>query len=327
MLLLLRVSLKSHVLRPVRRGSPDPAAVSTAGLPALASRLQDLETYRSAPVRGRETRAQQVRGRETRAQQRISCFGFRIWLLAGLMTAAIALPVAAQDSAATASPEQAVEAGRDALNRGWLSRLHNWYDEDTDGVRRIDFEIPKPPSNWNWKWGNVDFSWLGYLFNASGWMLLGLFILGLVTLLVLAYLRRERSEALPIDAEGIDDETSDVDRVEALPFRMARQTLDPLSEARRAYEGGAFDEAIVYLFSYQLIELDRQQIIRLARGKTNRQCVNEIGPRRALKRLVETTMVAFEDVFFGGHPLSRARFEACWLELDTFQRLVAEEHS
>jgi hypothetical protein len=43
-----------------------------------------------------------------------------------------------------------------------------------------------------------------------------------------------------------------------------------------------------------------------------------------LRLLVEQTMVAFEDVFFGDHPLSRARFEACWFELERFDRLVRE---
>jgi hypothetical protein len=31
-------------------------------------------------------------------------------------------------------------------------------------------------------------------------------------------------------------------------------------------------------------------------------------------------MVAFEDVFFGHHPLDRSRFEACWQEVDEFHR-------
>jgi hypothetical protein len=254
-------------------------------------------------------------------------FGFRIGLFAWAVLAVLSLDAVAQDTALAPAPEQAVEAGRGALNRGWLGRLHNWYDEETDSVRRINFEIPKPPSNWDWKWGNFDFSWLGTLFDASGWGLLTLVILGMITLLVLAWLRRERSEAQPVDADQVDEDTSDIDRVEALPFRMARQTLDPLAEARRAYEATNFDEAIVYLFSYQLMELDRQQVIRLARGKTNRQCVAEIGSRRALRQIVELAMVAFEDVFFGEHHLSRARFEACWLKLDDFQRLIAEEHA
>ncbi len=80
---------------------------------------------------------------------------------------------------------------------------------------------------------------------------------------------------------------------------MAAGRLDLLAEARRHYQAGNYGAAIVYLFSFQLVQLDKRQIIRLAKGKTNRQYLREVGPRAALLRLVEQTMVAFEDVFFG----------------------------
>ena len=35
---------------------------------------------------------------------------------------------------------------------------------------------------------------------------------------------------------------------------------------------------MIYLFSHQLVQLDRHQIIRLAKGKTNRQYLREVGP-------------------------------------------------
>jgi hypothetical protein len=35
-------------------------------------------------------------------------------------------------------------------------------------------------------------------------------------------------------------------------------------------------------------------------------------------------MIAFEDVFFGDHPLERARFESCWLRLGEFETLIAD---
>jgi hypothetical protein len=248
-------------------------------------------------------------------------------VLSAVLVLLLCVGALAQSPEAAAVPSeievrQSVEAAREALDRGLIARQHPWYDEDNDGVRRIRIKIPKPPSNWSW--GNPNLSWLGQLFEVYGWLLFGLFVLALMTGLLLAYLKRDRQSDGAVGAAMIDEETSDIDRVEALPFRMGRQTTEPLTEARRAYEAGDFNEAIVYLFSYQLIELDRQQIIRLARSKTNRQCVGEIGSRRMLRQLVEQTMVAFEDVFFGGHSLSRARFEACWLRLDDFGRLVME---
>ena len=67
-------------------------------------------------------------------------------------------------------------------------------------------------------------------------------------------------------------------------------------------------------------ELDKHHVIRLAKGKTNRQYVRET--RRApaaVARCCETTMVAFEDAFFGRKQLSREAFERCWQRLDEFQ--------
>ena len=36
-------------------------------------------------------------------------------------------------------------------------------------------------------------------------------------------------------------------------------------------------------------------------------------------------MVAFEDVFFGEHSLSRSRFESCWNQLEEFHEGVEQQ--
>jgi hypothetical protein len=60
---------------------------------------------------------------------------------------------------------------------------------------------------------------------------------------------------------------------------------------------------------------------RLTRGKTNRQYLRETSRRgrTGLVGLLEQTMLAFEDFFFGNHPIDRARFEACWARLGEFE--------
>ena len=60
--------------------------------------------------------------------------------------------------------------------------------------------------------------------------------------------------------------------------------MDLLAEARRHYQAGNYGAAIVYLFSFQLVQLDRRQIIQLAKGKTNRQYLREVGPRDPLRK-------------------------------------------
>ena len=140
-------------------------------------------------------------------------------------------------------------------------------------------------------------------------------------LLIRVYLNREL-----IPTAGAAGETTasqdDVARVEALPFPVSRRTHDLLEEARRHYQAGNFSEAVIYLYSHLLVELDRNQLIRLTQGKTNRQYLGEVAVRPTLHGLVQQTMIAFEDVFFGGQTMPRARFESCFSQLDEFNRQV-----
>lgn len=224
--------------------------------------------------------------------------------------------------------QTAVEAGRRALaNRG----SYPWYDAERDAVRRIDVRAPQPtaahrgstwesqpppPTTWSPFWRQL-WQVLSWIF----WGLIVLLLAALIVLLVRAFLKRE-AQADELPSEINHEPRTAADLIENLPFQVPRPRADLLAEARRLYAAGRFDEAVIYLFSYQLVQLDQHQLIRLARGKTNRQYLREIWPRPDLRDLITRTMLAFEDVFFGRHPLERARFEACWSGLDDFhQRL------
>jgi len=241
--------------------------------------------------------------------------------------AAVSL-LAAPASLSALESERAVGAAREGLQ----GRPHfPWYDSQTDGLRRIDVAPPPPPpkaSNWqpkpatqptrSWSLGAVFWGILEVL----AWIVIVALFLLVILLLVQAFLRREsRSAVAASDDEAIGRE-SDVDRVEDLPFRVRRPRSDLLTEARRQYEMGNYGEAVIYLFSYQLVQLDENQLIRLTRGKTNRQYLREIRRQATLYEMLQMTMIAFEDVFFGNHRLDRARFEACWNRLDEFHGQV-----
>lgn len=219
--------------------------------------------------------------------------------------------------------EAAVEQGREALGS---QRRFPWYDGSNDDVRRVRVSIPwkSPDVSFNTKrraGGAWNFSWL----ELAIWTgVLALFA-ALAYLLIRAYLNRE-DVAVSMPAGGAArDLLDDAARIEALPFRVRSGPLGLLDEARRHYEQGDYRQAIIYLFSYQLVEMDKQQIIRLAKGKTNRQYLRETRRRPLLESLIAQTMVAFEDVFFGDYPLDRARFESCWRRLGEFETLVAEQ--
>jgi len=231
--------------------------------------------------------------------------------------AATATTPGSPETAAPAAPvdsTKAITAGREALNPGW--RGYPWYDSSTDDLRRI--RVPKT-RNWSPSW-NPSFptDWVM-------WIVWGFVALAFALLAYLLYqVYRGRWIDLPGSARAATTQpvVNDASRVEALPFQLDPLTGSLLDAARRAYAGGDFARAIIYLFSHELVELDRRHLIRLTRGKTNRQYVRELRGQGALPGMLSQTMVVFEDVYFGDRALSRERFEACWNRLNEFDALV-----
>ena len=237
-----------------------------------------------------------------------------------------ALAMAGLPAFAQALPDNdAVRAGGNALER---YDSFPWYDAGQDRIRRIDVEPPRDlenrhsrwqrkPLNWNWP----SMPWLAQLAETIVWILTAILVGALVYAMVRAFLQHELMApggAATVGRLG----PANADRVDSLPFQLARPKVDLLAEAQRLYEEGQFGEAIVYLYSYQLVQLDQHQVIRLTRGKTNRQYLGEVRRQSPLRSMLETTMRAFEDVFFGNHSLDRARFEMCWNRLDEFHREI-----
>jgi hypothetical protein len=153
------------------------------------------------------------------------------------------------------------------------------------------------------------------------WIVIAVVLLWLVWMVIRAFLNREAKDAKESESLGDDEaETSELPS-DALPKRPPpRGGL--LDEARRLYEAGRYSEAIIYLYSYELLKLDQNQLIRLARGKTNRQYLRELSERPELYQILAHTLVPFEDAYFGEHELDRARFEAVWNQVDRFNALL-----
>jgi hypothetical protein len=207
-------------------------------------------------------------------------------------------------------PDDAVTNGQTALRDSYN---RPWYDSDNDSLRRIQVRERAPRED---SGGTLDAPNLDFL-TVLAWVVLGALLLVVAYFLVMAYLRRENT-ADEMQTSNAKRDYDVADRVEALPFMARRDQSDLLGQARRHYEAGNFAEAIIYLFSYQLVELDRHGIVHLDRGKTNRQYLRE-ARTGGLHTILDQTMVAFEDVFFGAHQLDRRRFEQCWNQLDEFQ--------
>jgi hypothetical protein len=198
-----------------------------------------------------------------------------------------------------------VEAGREALD-GWWG--YPWYDKAADDFRPLDL---RPPTQYDWQLADLSglevFAWAAIL------TLLALLIVWLVYLLV-------RTDPVKHAARPASGNRPD-NRVESLPFPLECPVGDLLAEARRRYEQGDYAGAMIYLYSHVLVQLDRQHVIRLARGKTNRQYLRETAAQPDVRTMLEPLMLSFEDVFFGRRPLDRARFESCWRQLDRLGEL------
>ena len=240
-------------------------------------------------------------------------------------------------SAEPLSDDQAVAAGKDALSR--VARFP-WYDRSQDKVRRLQL-APRDAAdseNRGSKWTNNNattatpggpgrrFSLFGPIFQWVGLTTLVLLLGVLAFLIAKAFLRDEVSESAV--QRKVVEAARDIDRVEALPLKGRLPAADFLAEARRLYEAGQFSEAIIYLFSHELLQLDNNHLIRLAKGKTNRQYLREVRQRPLIQSILESTMIAFEDAFFGKKALTRERFEQCWEQWDELHgELTRLEHS
>jgi hypothetical protein len=233
-----------------------------------------------------------------------------------------AVPLCAQDAAES---EQAIQEAGEALQQ---SGKYPWYDASKDGVKPIplasssDADSENRDSKWTAQPSAAtpgrlpQISFLGGLFNWIGITLLIVFLALIAWLVAKAFLKDEVSEGV---ARKVIETSRDVDRVEALPFKLRKPTGSFLDEARRLYEAGEYSEAIIYFFSYQLVELDRHHLIRLAKGKTNRQYLREVRPRPNLHSILGITIVVFEDAFFGRKTITREHFERSWNRLSEFQ--------
>jgi heme exporter protein D len=252
---------------------------------------------------------------------------FVVTLLLAVLT--VGTPV----DASAAEPRDAVQAGREAMHEvGSMP----WYDPQSDQLRPI--ELPEEPelrqsSNWVWQQNtnptsNSSWNWELFweLFQYFIWLVLA----GTFIFIMYLWLSTVAQNRFALQRERMDAEEAaqhEADRIEQLPFQVKRPTTDLLGEARRHYQTGNYHEAIIYLFSYQLVQLDRYQKIQLSKGTTNRQYLHEIRQERSLRELMFQSMNAFEDAFFGHYALNRERFEACWSRLDEFDRLVREGSS
>lgn len=253
----------------------------------------------------------------------LPCREAQAWLLGGRT----ALFFCATDTTASDEEVDAVEEARRALVRA--GRVP-WYDRQHDTLRRLAVEPAPPPARAaapqtlpKGRPAARAHPWLGAMLQGLGLGVLAV-VLGLISVaLVASFLRQEQQETT---VRKVIASRRDADRVASLPLALDAAPAELLAQARRLAAEGQFSEAIVYLFSYELLLLDQQQVLRLAPGKTNRQYLRETRDRPALAAILARTVQAFEAAFFGHKTIAAPTFAACWQDLEAFHAELAQLH-
>ncbi len=204
-----------------------------------------------------------------------------------------------------------------------------WYDPAAARIRPTppagEPERPQP-SDWEWISGSDNstsrsWDWLADVLQWIAWAVL-LLVFAVLLYLPLRRLLYPPPADSPLNATPETRPRSEIDSIEQLPFQVPVAQSDLLGEARRCYEAGRYRDAMIYLYSYQLVQLDQHHKIHLSKGKTNRQYLHELAPHARLRELLTHSVRLFEDAFFGHYELERERFEAAWSHLDEFQGLA-----
>lgn len=191
-------------------------------------------------------------------------------------------------------------------------------DEDASQLRhvlkpaRTAAQIAPPI---NWTPGSLSYWLAGFLF------LLFLFLAAMVI-----YLVAKRTEG-PATPTASLNESARRERIRALPFALDEATGDCRESAERARRDGDYRRAMVHLFSHVLIFLDQHQVVRLKRGKTNRQYLEEARGLPEAARYLSQLIDPFEAVFFGNREIPADQFEPFWQALPRFEQVVSQHAS
>ena len=114
-------------------------------------------------------------------------------------------------------------------------------------------------------------------------------------------------------------------RIETLAAE-ARNRYDDLDKAaEEALACGDLRSALIFYFSWILVEMDRRDVVLMDKGKTNLEYWRELEDFPRLRDLYHAVMVDFDRVYFGGLAISREAFDKTWSLRETFKQLMFEE--
>ena len=261
----------------------------------------------------------------------------RIVATALLIAAAVATPASAEvrpsDGAHQVDPPTSVVTT--------MPRHSNWFDASRASSIPVQLEDNRPSAkNRDSRWtpekpvktktakpaaAARDWSWLQIVGCVLA-IAIVMAIAAALSHLISRYQPAPDSGAMQSLISGAPDEQT-IRRMGELPAAVRRSDVNLREETTRLAAEGHYDQAVVLLFGHQLLALDRGGLLRLGRGKTNLQYVEEVHQRDPVSapELAATTEI-FDRSYFGQHHVRQAEFEQLWQNnLSLERRLLDRE--
>jgi hypothetical protein len=149
-------------------------------------------------------------------------------------------------------------------------------------------------------------------------LMAALLFAGLAALLVLLIRMAVRSRFERAGRALDPSDPGTIARLADLPEEAWRQDSDPWNEALRRRALGDLAGAVVCLFAYQLLSLNRLGLIRLVPGRTGRQYVKSVDDP-LLRGSAAATLRLFEESYYGHRTPGTAAFEMVWRQAEAFR--------
>lgn len=226
--------------------------------------------------------------------------------------------------------QEDVQYGARPLGRDDLESKDRWADDGTSG------------SFWSWLFGTGNSgssrtgtgtaggssaAWRGFwdwffflLYYGFLTALAGALIAGFIWLLksqeFFWVLRRHRPSDQAEDLQAQQAKYSD------LPVELERGLLGLKAQAAALRDQGDYSKAIVYLFSYLLVELDTARCIVLSKGKTNYRYLRELARNQSLQTRLQRVVMLFEECYFGRRKITKQQFDSLWEDLPSFEEEI-----
>lgn len=196
-----------------------------------------------------------------------------------------------------------------------------WYSVKESSVRYLPEHIDKKPAGIkNDISRNVETN-INAVLNAIYWTVVTIVGIGLLGLIVWFIYKNQST----IGKKKTEDPYERARRIETLASEAAERYDDLLNAAIDALAGNDVRMALIYYFSWLLVEMDKREFVFLNKGKTNLEYWRELEGYDELRSIYRRVMKEFETVYYGGEPVSRGEFERVWELRTPFEKIMIEK--